>query len=70
MEEILEPGKAKWEMKSMRRLLLIVASDGTGYHGWQSQPAQLTVQGKLQEVLSDVLGVVTPLQNEHFGGPS
>lgn len=40
----------------MRRILLIVAYDGTGYHGWQSQPAQLTVQGKLQEVLSDVLG--------------
>lgn len=39
----------------MRRILLTVAYDGTAYHGWQSQPAQLTVQGKLQEVLSDVL---------------
>ena len=40
----------------MRRIHLSVAYDGTAYHGWQFQPVEETVQGKLQEVLSKVLG--------------
>ena len=39
----------------MRRIHLSLAYDGTAYHGWQFQPSEATVQGKLQEVLSDLL---------------
>ncbi len=34
---------------------MVVAYDGTGYNGWQVQPAGRTVQGHLEEVLSRVL---------------
>ena len=40
----------------MRRVHLTVTYDGTGYHGWQFQPELLTVQGELQNTLSEVLG--------------
>ncbi len=45
----------------MRRIHLSVAYDGTAYHGWQFQPAEETVQGKLQEVLSKVLEEEAPI---------
>lgn len=40
----------------MRRIKLIVAYDGTNYCGWQSQPGCMTVEGVINEKLSDLLG--------------
>jgi len=38
-----------------RTLKLVVAYDGTDFHGWQVQPGQRTVQGVLQAALSEML---------------
>lgn len=40
----------------MRRMLLIVQYDGTGYHGFQRQAGQMTVQERLEQTLERVLG--------------
>ena len=40
----------------MRTLALVVAYDGSGFHGWQVQPGQRTVQGVLEEALAGLLG--------------
>ena len=40
----------------MRRLKLTVAYDGTGYHGFQRQPDQVTVQQVLEERLAKIFG--------------
>lgn len=39
----------------MRDFKLTVAYDGTGFHGWQRQPGQRTVQGELEGALSSLL---------------
>lgn len=39
----------------MRTFRLVLAYDGTDFHGWQIQPAQRTVQGVVQEALREVL---------------
>jgi len=39
----------------MRNLKLILAYDGTGYHGWQRQPAKKTLQGVLEAKLGQIL---------------
>jgi tRNA pseudouridine38-40 synthase len=36
----------------MKHLLLTITYDGAGFHGWQRQPGQRTVQGELERVLS------------------
>ena len=40
----------------MRRIKLVVAYDGTNYHGWQYQPNATTVEGELNKALSTMLG--------------
>lgn len=44
-----------------RRIRLLIRYDGTGYFGWQRQPARRTVQGEVeraaQAILRDVRGV-------------
>ncbi|MGN0344041.1 MAG: tRNA pseudouridine(38-40) synthase TruA, partial [Lachnospiraceae bacterium] len=40
----------------MKRVMLRVAYDGTDYCGWQFQPGAPTVEGVLNEKLSDLLG--------------
>lgn len=40
----------------VRTFKLTVAYDGTDYAGWQIQPAQPTVQGKLQRAVAEITG--------------
>lgn len=35
-----------------KNVLLTIAYDGAGFHGWQRQPSELTVQGHLETVMS------------------
>ncbi len=39
----------------MRRIKLEIAYDGTSYHGWQIQPGEITVEGVVNEALSELL---------------
>lgn len=38
-----------------KRILLIVAYDGTNYHGWQAQDNAITIEGELNKALSKLL---------------
>lgn len=40
----------------MKNIFMTIAYDGTGFHGWQRQPGERTVQGELERVLSEVCG--------------
>ena len=40
----------------MRHLAIQIAYDGSDFHGWQVQPDQVTIQGLLQSVLSELEG--------------
>jgi tRNA pseudouridine38-40 synthase len=40
----------------MRRIRIQLSYDGTDYHGWQVQPGLRTIQGALEEVLSEIEG--------------
>ena len=39
-----------------KRIKLVVAYDGTAYHGWQVQPNAVTIEGILNEKLTELLG--------------
>lgn len=39
-----------------RRIRLLVSYDGSAFHGWQKQKNELSVQGKIEDALSDVTG--------------
>ena len=39
----------------MRRIMLTVAYDGSGYHGWQIEPTGITVEAVLNRALSELL---------------
>lgn len=39
----------------MRRIRLVVAYDGTNYHGWQIQPNAVTIEEVLNKALSDLM---------------
>lgn len=45
----------------MNRYFLKLSYDGTPFHGWQSQPNANSVQQTLEEALSTILGVPTPI---------
>ena len=38
----------------MKRIKLTVAYDGTNYHGWQVKPNAVTIEGKLNEAISEL----------------
>ncbi len=40
----------------MRRIRIHLAYDGTSFHGWQVQPGLPTIQGLLEQILSDMEG--------------
>ena len=40
----------------MKRIKLVVAYDGTNYCGWQIQPTGITIEGVLNQTLSQLLG--------------
>lgn len=40
----------------MRRIKLVVAYDGTRYHGWQLQPREITIEGVLNQAISELTG--------------
>lgn len=40
----------------MRNIRMCIAYDGTRYYGWQRQPDQVTIQGKLEAVLGELCG--------------
>lgn len=39
-----------------KRVLLVVAYDGTNYHGWQIQPNGITIESELNRCLSELVG--------------
>ncbi len=54
--EKAEEQKAPSAPKRLKRVKLIVAYDGTNYHGWQVQPNGETIEGVLNRTLSSLLG--------------
>lgn len=40
----------------MKRIKLVVAYDGTHYHGWQFQPREITIEGVLNQAISTLTG--------------
>ncbi len=43
----------------MKRILLCVSYDGTGYCGWQYQTGHVTIEGRLNEAIGDLTGKET-----------
>ena len=54
--EEVEEQKAPSAPNRLKRVKLIVAYDGTNYHGWQVQPNGETIEGVLNRTLSSLLG--------------
>ena len=40
----------------MRRIRITLAYDGTDFHGWQVQPGLATIQGTIEQVISEIEG--------------
>ena len=45
----------------MRRIKATIAYDGGPYHGWQVQPGLPTIQGVLEEIISEIEGKPVPV---------
>ena len=43
-------------MPEPRRIRIVVAYDGTAYHGWQSQPGLPTIQQAIEDIVSEIDG--------------
>ena len=54
--EEVEEQKTPSAPNRLKRVKLIVAYDGTNYHGWQVQPNGETIEGVLNRTLSSLLG--------------
>jgi tRNA pseudouridine38-40 synthase len=46
----------------MRNLRLLIAYDGTGFHGWQRQPNAPTLQGLLEETIGKIIAEPVSVQ--------
>ena len=53
--EKAEEQKAPSAPKRLKRVKLIVAYDGTNYHGWQIQNNGITIESELNRCLTDLL---------------
>lgn len=40
----------------MRRIRIVLSYDGTDYHGWQVQPGLPTIQGVIEQIISEIEG--------------
>ena len=45
----------------MRRIRIKLAYDGSAFHGWQVQPGLPTIQGSLEQIISDMEGRPVPV---------
>ena len=48
--------EARFASSMTRRIKIKLAYDGGGFHGWQVQPGLPTIQGSLEQILSDMEG--------------
>jgi len=53
---LFEPGSEAAQSGPLRRVMLLVAYDGTAFHGFAAQPGQSTVGGSLAATLSSMSG--------------
>ena len=44
------------QVKVSKRIALVIQYIGTSFHGWQRQPDQISVQGSIEAVISEVVG--------------
>ena len=52
---------------SMRRIKIIIAYDGTDFHGWHTQPGLPTIQGALEDIVSGIEGEPVHAPRGHAG---
>ena len=49
-------GEARLAPELMRRIRITLAYDGAPFHGWQVQPGLPTIQGTLEQIVSEIEG--------------
>ena len=50
------PSEGSYRWLELRRIKIQVSYDGTDYHGWQVQPELPTIQGALEQAISEIEG--------------